>query len=247
MLNPKHTFTPKRFEQRKASQHQERDAESMIINVKSNLMREKPQIETRIGQKMTIMVLDSGADYNFISEKNLEQFKFSPEEAAPNSLTFKGGEKQVTDKRVSTEVVIGIKNIKLKFYVIKDLPVQFILGDEFLDGNDCTINYKDRALTIGSNIIIPFHEANKTTDEILDEDLSEKLCLTVRTDDQELINLINYYKEQNNSLAHMNVPPTAFKIEINVRIVQSKSYMVPLKYLAEAKAEQSLKSNMYSS
>lgn len=89
------------------------------------------------------------------------------------SLTFGGRQKQVTDKRANKDILNGNTIYQIDIYVLKDLTVPFILGNEFLDSNECLVNYKNRTLTIEKSNVIELHGATKTSEEILDEELSE--------------------------------------------------------------------------
>lgn len=91
MLNPKRSFTPKHNERTKDGYTRERDASSMIINIKGNNLREKPKIEAMINQTNTLMIIDFGADYNFIEASIIKKYNMIPEEAPPLTLTFGGG------------------------------------------------------------------------------------------------------------------------------------------------------------
>ncbi|KAF9761441.1 Protein DDI1 like protein 2 [Nosema granulosis] len=152
---------------------------SLIISDTRTNTTNHVEIQTIINDRETDMVIDSGADVSYANEEAVKDLSYAIEETRSITLIFGGGKKEITDKKVVTDVLINGIKYKAEFYVLSNLPVNFILGNDFLTNQECLIDYKKRRIILGDNNTISFKGEKPQISDILEERLSDKTCLTI--------------------------------------------------------------------
>lgn len=195
-------------------------------------------VEGTLKDKTMEFLVDSGATGNYINETTAKEFNLNCEESNPVSVRFGNGLDQRTNIKARAEVKFHDQEFKVEFFIIKDLPVECILGNEFLKGNGCLLNYRDNTLEIGEKgLIISFNKREKELEEELDKKLTEKLCLAQHTLKEDKINIFKLYKKNNRNLKVMKVEPAKFHVSNNIETVQSYGYSIAHRYIPDAKKE----------
>ncbi|MGL5899924.1 MAG: aspartyl protease family protein, partial [Lactobacillaceae bacterium] len=210
---------------------------SLMINEAKENSFKSNEIAGKINNKTTNLILDTGSDLNYIHETAIGDNDLNLEESKPITLIFGGEMKECTNRKAVTNLLLNGKTYRVEFYVLKNLPVRFILGNEFLINNNCTINYASRSLIINKEHVIPLNGFSKTTEEELDERLAENACFSMTEESPRLNKLLKYYYSRNDVFSAINARPVIFKINGENKTIQSKGYSVPFKYLEQGREE----------
>lgn len=96
------------------------------------------------------------------------------------------------------------------------MPVDLILGNEFLLNNDWKVGYEFRILTIERNCTVTLRGCEKTSDEILDKSVSEKFCCYVKEKKVDLIKDFKIYSNENDYFSFFVAPPASFHIRKDI-------------------------------
>lgn len=121
---------------------------------------------------------------------------------------------------------------------MKRLPVDLITGTEFLRANDCTINYGKRLIILNNKHVVLILNNKKSTDEILDDELCEKISLLAVDEDKLLDNkILKYYFLNNHKRSCISKPSVDFRIKENIPEVHHKGYCISVKYLERGRHE----------
>jgi predicted aspartyl protease len=100
-------------------------------------------------QRMTSFTLDTGAGINAINEEFAKQLKIPRKRC---TKTLKMGNGSIYTAQWKTSLFIspsGKKSKTLEFVVIKDLPVQILIGTSGLKKLDAVINFKEEMVEFG--------------------------------------------------------------------------------------------------
>ena len=197
-------------------------------------------IKTKIRGRDFEGLLDTGADLNYICQDLAQKLNYVPVETKPKNIVFGGGSKERVSKKMTIELEINKQKYLAEFYILKNLPVELILGTEFLSGNSCKIDYSARIITINKNNLVPMLNNKKTMEEIIVERLSEKLSLIMSEDKQPLANIktLKYYINLNNHFSYIkNKPYITLRVDKNIPVIHKNGYSIPIKYVERGKAE----------
>ena len=219
-----------------SNKHNEENRALIISETKSGSLK-AIDIKGIIKNKRSEFIVDSGSDFNYAHEKVLKVMNLNYEETNPITLIFGGGKKETTNTKITVDISFNTVKYTVEFYVLKELPVSFILGNEFLINNNCGIKYGKRTFSIGTDNVMKLEGCNKSTDEILDERLSENVCLSIIQDYPDLNKILKYYMEQNNLFSSIRASPAQFITKNSLAIIQSRGYAVPYKFLHQGQEE----------
>lgn len=179
------------------------------------------EIESKIKGEVLDLVVDSGSNISYVSEKVVERLSLTTLESDPITLVFGGGAKEDTNQRVDVTSEINGKQYTIPFYVLKSSPVDFILGNDLLSSHDCMLDYGNKVIIIEKNNHVPFKGEKKTIEEILDARLSEKICLSIIEDYPNLTKNIKNYYIKNHSFSYIDATPAKFIIKSEIPLIQS--------------------------
>ncbi|KAF9761107.1 Retrovirus-related Pol polyprotein from transposon [Nosema granulosis] len=210
---------------------------SLIISESIKDQTRNVEIEAEIKDTTYNFVVDSGADVNYVSKTAADELNFITEETKPITLIFGGGTKEITNMIVRECIKIKGKSYQVDFYVIKELPVKFILGNDFLSRHDCVLDFKKRSIKIGHSTQIPFAGEKEPIEDKLEDRLSDKACLTIIQEFPELNKTLKQYMNDNESFTHINVRPAHFSMRDNLKVVQSYGYPISFKFIDKGKEE----------
>ena len=89
------------------------------------------------------VLADTGSCRNLLSEKFFESLPISPRLAAPGATVVVAGDGKELDLLgwATVNFEIAGKMVYHEFGVVKDLPVDFLLGGEFMKPHACTLQY----------------------------------------------------------------------------------------------------------
>ncbi|KAF9754366.1 hypothetical protein NGRA_3350 [Nosema granulosis] len=128
-----------------------------------NFVLKEPRCETKllqingiIGETETKFTIDTGATNNFISETIVNKYHLRTTETEPSEVTYGNGQTSQSTKCVHTSIKqLGIKtmNKAITFVVIKNLPEETILGNNFLKDNKAIINFDNSTLQLDDTIL----------------------------------------------------------------------------------------------
>lgn len=110
---------------------------------------------------------------------------------------------------------------ELEFYVLEILPVDILLGLDFLQRNGIILNFTDNTLYWKGKRVA--FGKNKTEKTCLDDRFFQKLLLVSA---EEVEKLIMTYRENNNS-TYMKIEPININVNKDFRIKSNKYYTIP--------------------
>lgn len=178
----------------KYKQKQEKASKTMILTESANNEPCAIKIQCKVEDKNFDIIIDSGSDHNFIRKDIALQLDSKIMDTKPLNVLFAGGQGAKVTKNISTGLKINGKIYKVKFYILPKMPVKLILGTEFLLSESCIIDYNKMLLVINKQNMVPIINNQKTTDELIDERLFEKISLMMKYKvDLDLNKKLKYY------------------------------------------------------
>ncbi|MGL5899968.1 MAG: reverse transcriptase domain-containing protein, partial [Lactobacillaceae bacterium] len=218
--------------------YKEKFTKSMIINVSQTNNSLGIMVDTMIENEKFKALIDTGSDENYLSEKIADKLNLKQIETRPLNIVFGSGYRKSVNKKIEVELKINNEKYYIEMYVLKELPVDVILGANFLLANSCQIDYEKRIITIGNNNVVPIINNKKSLDEIMDDRLCERLSLMMNEEEEENLNkILKYYLERNNKFSCIKKPSVKFLVGKNIPEMRQTTYSVPVKYVERGKEE----------
>ncbi|KAF9762399.1 hypothetical protein NGRA_2047 [Nosema granulosis] len=206
-----------------------------------NFVLKEPRFETKllqingiIGETETKFTIDTGATNNFISETIVNKYNLRTTETEPSEVTYGNGQTSQSTKCVPTSInQLGTKtmNKAITFVVIKNLPEDTILGNNFLKDSKAIIKFDNSTLQLDDTIL---HLNNQ---EILDWKNSPYYQLVCKHDNSTAQHVPKDIPEQSKSTIERAIktnpelgtlPSDGIRIPLKDNIpVFSKPYSIP--------------------
>ena len=121
------------------------------------------------GKFSTPALVDSGADISLISSKTLKKVKpeFILQKHAP-LVQLKGvtGHWLNVLARVMVKFKIGKKLLTHEFHVVQDLSKSMILGIDFMEKQNATVDFGKKTLAIGDQIVVLRGKTGRTESRV---------------------------------------------------------------------------------
>ncbi|KAG0435960.1 Retrovirus-related Pol polyprotein from transposon 17.6, partial [Dictyocoela muelleri] len=206
-----------------------------------DIQRKSLEVEGSINDKNIIFTIDTGASRNYIQKDYVKKLKLPYYETSPIKTIFGNNNSESSDKIVECKLKFGRNNKKFNvyFYILNDLPVDVILGNEFLIPNKCILDLVKLKIWIDNDkISMVGSDENDQESTELDKILSEKLnIVSEETIPGESIKDLENYFKINNYFKSLKINPKKIKVNHLLKNIQLKSYKVPHKYINEAISE----------
>ncbi|KAG0420247.1 Retrovirus-related Pol polyprotein from transposon 17.6 [Dictyocoela roeselum] len=175
-------------------------------------------------------LLDTGSEYNYVSEDLNNRIHLGRAIPIPRrSVELANGTNTHTDSYIETDIILfndHTSRIKEKFYVLRGLNVDFLLGMDFMIKNNVVLSLKENTIRIDNNEYKL--DIKKPKMAAYDEELLEKtrICEISETSNK-MKRLIQNYKSNNPTLgAILNI---AHEIQLNGNFSPpKKEYSVPI-------------------
>ncbi|KAF9761550.1 hypothetical protein NGRA_2561 [Nosema granulosis] len=138
-------------------------------------------------------IVDTGSTRNHVSQSLVEELGRQPLEDETVTTVFGNSTESKTNR--SIQINCPFNNTKrrpfsVKFYVLQNLPIPMILGNEFLANNDVIINLMQGTLLIKEEVV-PLKGYSNPGNEI-DAIFYDRICLGLpeglSTENKEIIN-----------------------------------------------------------
>lgn len=135
---------------------EDKPSNNLIINESSLNFLDDIKIQDELKTKTVELIEDTGSRYSYIQESEIERLQLQPEETKPHTMVFGNGNRETTHKIFNKSIKLNNKSYNIKFYVLKNIPVKFILGYEFLYNNEAIINIKRKIIIFANGQVVPF-------------------------------------------------------------------------------------------
>jgi hypothetical protein len=116
-----------------------------------------PSVWARIFDKEVQTFLDSGASVSCIHPGILEGVPGDKYEQRRHSVDFKGADSRVLNckGKILTTIKLGEKTFQHYFFIIDNLPVDYLLGNDFLKGRRTCLDQNTHVLRFPDNYCVP--------------------------------------------------------------------------------------------
>lgn len=122
-----------------------------------------------------------------------------------------------------------------KCYIQEQLLIEILLCNEFLQGYNAVLCFKNKSITLNDDILTLVEE-EKSIYKASEEKLLENVCGVV-IENEEVINYKKFYLKANENFKHIKNSSVNFIIKVVPKKSNFKSYSVPHKYFERAKQE----------
>lgn len=118
------------------------------------------------------------------------------------------------------------------------MPVDIILGTEFLLANACTLDYDQRYISINKQNFVSFSNNLKSTDEVIDDRLCDRISV-IGTKDEALEDnkILKFYQRVNHQFSRIKKPSVNILIKKDIPEIHQKGYSIPYKFVERGKKE----------
>ncbi|KAF9760626.1 Retrovirus-related Pol polyprotein from transposon [Nosema granulosis] len=178
----------------------------------------------------TTLIIDTGADLNFVSKEVAERIPNSSKTIINNTniLFANGSKEKLTEKHTVTfnDIRSGVLS-KEEFYVIPSLPYDGILGQKFLQKHNCTICFKEGTVNLSKpNLDQPMNP---------DEEMLNKIYSPYAAINH-VEHIVEMYKNKNPRLGLIKGCNMHLYLNDNTP-VRKKPYPISLNYIPKVKEE----------
>ncbi|KAG0440916.1 hypothetical protein DMUE_1426 [Dictyocoela muelleri] len=149
-----------------------------FILKESFFQRKNLEVEASLNNKKITFTIDTGATKNYIRKEFANELGIRSFDTLPIKTIFGNNNYETCDKIVET--ILTFKNLKnginVNFYVLDNLPVNALLGNDFLISNKCTLDLVKYKIWIDNEKISMVGSIDNDEDSNeLDQILCEKL------------------------------------------------------------------------
>ncbi|WUR02435.1 endoplasmic reticulum membrane-associated oxidoreductin (ERO1) [Vairimorpha necatrix] len=167
-------------------------------------------VRAKIKEHNIKVLLDSGASRSFISESLAKKLNLPLRENKAIRTVIANGEVITSNKSTEFEIKFeGVnKNYTIKPYIFDKCMHDIILGGDFLFGNNCILDYKNKVVMC-DNKLIKFIEYKEIEEKTLDKAMIERICIVEdkKIEKEDKIKVKNY---------------TAKTKDINIKYIRNK-------------------------
>lgn len=217
--------------------YNKKNSEKGLVLTEKIFVNDLIEIPCVISEKKFKCVLDTGSTKSYVSEKILDKTGLQKEKLDKNLEILAADSKIIKiSEKCNLKVNLGASKNEIidSFYVLKNLPVDLLIGNDLLTKYGSIINLKNQEIVFNKQKII-LNEKQADYNKSVDKELIDKFF--INKDEGSLSHLINSYKNKNDKFKFIKTPPVVIKQINPEKIVKSQQYYQPYKYYDTIKKE----------